>query len=393
MARPRKLRKRTETFLRPLRPRRDALLAALENWNRNQAIRIVAAVMLAWVVGAVGIHLAERGDNPDFNTLGESFFSVWVMLFSGLDNPPKTALGRLFAMVLLGTGVGLAGLFTGTVASVLVEHQLRRRDVSNFEMDDHLVLCNWGPRGLAWIREVHSKIIQQKRPVVIIHDDTEQIVLPDKQDDPAFNDVYIVKGDPTNEVVLRRARVPGAHSVVILCDDRQGEYADGKTILCCIAIRDICRGGREPNVAVECQNPNNRHRLLRAGADEIISSDELGLRLLARSALYHGMTSVYQELLTVGRDANEMYLFPVPSELVGRDFVEIASMFLRHRDDRRSCLLIGLQREDSMILNPYSGEAGPVKEGDQLILLSRVFLTGTQPLPTVPPVQPDGPPE
>jgi Trk K+ transport system NAD-binding subunit len=175
---------------------------------------------------------------------------------------------------------------------------------------------------------------------------------------------------------------------VILSDDRQGEYADGKTILCCIAIRDICRGGQEPNVAVECQNPNNRHRLLRAGADEIISSDELGLRLLARSALYHGMTRVYQELLTVGRDANEMYLYPVPPELIGRDFVEIASMFLRHRDDRRSCLLVGLQRGDSMILNPYSGEAGAVKEGDQLILLSRVFLTGAQPLPTVPPVQP-----
>jgi hypothetical protein len=202
MVRTKKRRPRPSARAVGWRSRREALLALLENWNRHQVLRIVGAMTLAWVVGAVGIHLAERGDNPAFNTLGESFFSVWVMLFSGLDNPPHTTLGRLFAMVLLGTGVGLAGLFTGTVASVLVEHQLRRGDVSNFEMDDHLVLCNWGPRGLAWIREVHSKIIQQKRPVVIIHDDTEQIVLPDKQDDPAFNDVYIVRGDPTNEVVL-----------------------------------------------------------------------------------------------------------------------------------------------------------------------------------------------
>ena len=69
--------------------------------------------------------------------------------------------------------------------------------------------CATGPRaGLDWIREVHSKIIQDKRPVVIIHDDTEEIDLPDTQDDPAFNDVYIVKGDTTNEIVLRRAQVP-----------------------------------------------------------------------------------------------------------------------------------------------------------------------------------------
>ncbi len=370
---------------------RETLLGFLRNWNRNQVIRIIGAMTLAWVVGAIGIHLAERGGNPAFDTWHESLWSVWIMLFSGLDEPPKTAIGRVFAMVLLGTGVGLAGLFTGTVASILVEHQLRRRDVTNFEMEDHLVLCNWGPRGLAWIREVHSKIIQDKRPVVIIHDDTEQIDLPDKQDDAAFNDVYIVRGDPTNDVVLRRARVPRAHSVVILNDERQGTYADGKSILTCIAIREICKGDNQPNIAVECQNAENRHRLLKSGADEIISSDELGLRLLARTAIYHGMTRVYQELLTVGRDANEMYLIAVPEGLVGRDFVEISSMFLRYRDDKRSCLLIGLQRGENMMLNPVGNEAGPLKASDELILLSRVFHNPTQTWPTVPPVEPTPP--
>jgi voltage-gated potassium channel Kch len=366
--------------------RRHSIVTVLSYWNRHQLFRVVGAVLLAWVVGTIGIHLAERGHNPAFDTWSESFFSVWILLFSGLDQPPRTTLGRLFAMVLLGAGVGLAGIFTGTVASILVEYQLRRRDVAHFEMEDHLVLCNWGPRGLAWIREVHSKIIQDKRPIVIIHDNTEEIDLPDQHDDPAFNDVYMIKGDPTNEVVLRRARVPRAHSVVVLADDRQGEHADGKTILVCIAIQNICRGGECPNVAVECRNPNVRHHLLKAGADEIISSDELGLRLLARTALFHGMTRVYQELLTVGRDANEMYLLPIPEELVGRDFVEISSMFLRHRDDRRSCVLVGLQRGETMILNPIGTEAGPLKPNDQLILLSRVFIHEGQTLPTVPPI-------
>src|SRR4051794_39403133 len=366
---------------------RQVIQSFLSRWNRNQVLRIAGAIVIAWVIGAVGIHLAERGGNPAFDTWTESFWSVWVLLFSGLDEPPKTATGRIFAMILLGTGVGLAGLFTGTVASVLVEYQLRRRDVANFEMEDHLVLCNWSPRGQAWIREVHSKIIQDKRPVVIIHDDTEQIDLPDQQDDPAFNDVYMIKGDPTNEVLLRRARVPRAHSVVILADDRQGEHADGKTILTCIAISNICRGAQGPNVAVECRNPNIRHHLLKAGADEIISSDELGLRLLARTAIHHGMTRVYQELLTVGRDANEMYVLPVPEELVGRDFNEVSNMFLRYREDRRACLLIGLQRNEEMILTPIGDEAGPLRPKDEMILLSRVLLHAASPLPVSPPLQ------
>ena len=53
-----------------------------------------------------------------------------VLLFSGLDSPPETVAGRVIAMVLLVLGVGLAGLFTASVASLLIERYLRRRDVS-----------------------------------------------------------------------------------------------------------------------------------------------------------------------------------------------------------------------------------------------------------------------
>jgi len=257
---------------------------------------------------------------------------------------------------------------------------------ANFEMEDHLVLCNWSPRGLGWIREVHSKIIQDKRPVVIIHDDTASIDLPDVQDDPAFHDVYMIKGDPTNEVILRRARVARAHSVVVLADDREGAHADGKSILICIAVRNVCKGASAPNIAVEALNNNLRTHLLKAGADEVISADELGLRLLARTAIYHGITRVYLELLTVGRDANEMFLLPMPEDFVGRDFIEVSGMFLRYREDKRSCLLIGIERNEEMMLNPIGTEASAMRADDQLIVLSRVFISENQPLPTDPPL-------
>jgi voltage-gated potassium channel len=381
---------RTRRVVRYLKSasRRRAIIETLVRWNRHQLARIIGAMFGLWFLGAVGFYLVERRTNPAFRTLIESFWNVWILLFSGLETPPETAAGRILAMILLTAGVGLAGLFTGTIASILVERQLRRKEVTTFEMDDHIVLCNWSPRGLSWIREVHSKIIQDKRPIVIVHDNPEAIDLPDKQDDPAFNDVYIVKGDTTNEIVLRRARVARAYSVVILADDRQGEYADGKSILTCIAIRNICPPDRQPNIAVECRNPGTRLHLLKSGANEIVSSDELGLRLLARAALFHGMTRVYQELLTVRRDANELYHLPAPPELIGRDFVAIAEMFLRNREERRSCLLLGIQRGEEMILNPIGNEAGPIREGDQLILLSRVVLRVDQALPTNPPIGP-----
>ena len=219
-------------------------------------------------------------------------------------------------------GVALAGLFTASVASILIERSLRSREVSNLEMSDHLVLCNWSPRALDWIREVHSGIVTDQRPVVIVHDTPDEVVLPDKQDESAFNDVYIVKGDPANEVILRRAKVAQAHSVVILSDDRENQHADGKTIVCCIAVKNVCVPERQPNIVAECQDPKYRAHMRKAGADEVISAADFGLRLMARASLFHGMTRVYQELLSVRRDANEMYLVPVPAQLVGMDFVQ-----------------------------------------------------------------------
>jgi len=348
------------------------LLAVLSAWNRNQVWKILSAIVVIWVSSATILHFVEGPENSAFGTWSESLWNVWVTLFSGLNNAPATPLGRLVVSAVLVVGVALAGLFTASVASILIERSLRRREVSNLEMSDHLVLCHWSPRGLDWVREVHSGIVTDKRPIVIIHDTPDDVVLPDKQDDPAFNDVYIVKGDPANEVILKRARVAQAHSVVILSDDRQSQHADGKTIVCCIAVKNVCRGDVQPNVVAECQDPKYRSHMRKAGADEVISAADFGLRLMARASLFHGMTRVYQELLSVRRDANEMYLVPVPDTLVGQDFIRAASVFLEDRTSARSCLLIGLYRGELMMLNPIAGEAGALREGDELILLSQM---------------------
>ncbi len=255
-------------------------------------------------------------------------------------------------------------------------------------MEGHLVICHWAPRGLHLIREVHSKLTTIRRPVVIVAEDAGAIDLPDAKGDGAFESVYIVRGDPLNEIILRRARVADAHSVVILADDLEGRHADGKSVVTCIAVRNTCRAAERPNVVVECRNPDFRPHLVKAGADEVISADEMGLRLMARAALFHGMTRLYQELLTVGRDANEMFVVPAPAALIGRDFVEINGLFARHRDGKRSCLLIGIQRGEQMHLNPIDEEAGPLEAGDELIVLCRAAVNISLPLPTDPPIDP-----
>ena len=377
------VKRKLKTYVRLLRgdPWRR-IVKSFASWLRHQLGLLIVVTTACWLLGSVALFLVERGVNPAYETFFDALWNVWLIFFTGLEDAPETFFGRLLSMLLIIVGVALVGLYTAILASMLVERFLRRRQVSEFEMDDHLVLCNWDPRGLDWIREVHSRIVQErKRPVVIIHDKPEEIDLPDKQEDAAFSDVYIVKGDPTNDVVLRRAKVQRAYSVVVLADDREGKHADGKTILTCIAIRGLSKNQEGPNIAVECRSTSNVNNLRRAGADEIISADEMGLRMLARASLFHGMTRVYHELLTVGRDSNELFVIPIPEALIGREFSDLSALFARRRDDRLSCLLVGIQRDDEMILNPIGEEAGPLKADDHLILLSRVYPGANQALP------------
>ena len=47
----------------------------------------------------------------------------------------------------------------------------------------------------------------------------------------------------------------------------------------------------------------------------------------------------------------------------------------------KACLLIGLYRRDKMMLNPVGAEAGPLCEGDELILLSQTLPDLSEPKP------------
>jgi voltage-gated potassium channel len=113
---------------------RDALLRVLKAWNRHQIWKILTAVVVIWIVSGTALHFAERGTTPAFETWPESLWSVWVTLFSGLSDAPKTVVGRLIVSVVLVVGVAIAGLFTASVASILIERSLRRREVTSLEM-------------------------------------------------------------------------------------------------------------------------------------------------------------------------------------------------------------------------------------------------------------------
>ena len=120
-------------------------------------------------------------------------------------------------------------------------------------LKNHIVICNWNEKGLKIIKEAHASIIEDKRPIVIVSETADSIELSAEEDIPEFENVYLVNGDPTNKVILKRANVHQAHSVVILVNQEEREVADSKSILICMAIKSICEENNEPKTYISVE--------------------------------------------------------------------------------------------------------------------------------------------
>ena len=103
----------------------NTLLKVLRAWNRHQVWKILTAIVMIWITSGTALYFAEHGTNPAFATWRESIWNVWVTLFSGLNHAPNSRTGRLVVSAVLVVGVALAGLFTASVASILIERSLK----------------------------------------------------------------------------------------------------------------------------------------------------------------------------------------------------------------------------------------------------------------------------
>ena len=337
-------------------------------------IRLISVIFLIWLIGASLLWVTEGAGNQEFNSLPKSLWNIAIYLFSGLDSGvPETTIGKVIVALILIVSLGIVGIFTATIASMIIEHRIGgKRKMPKYELKNHIVICNWNDKGLPFIKEVHAKIVKHKRPVIIITEQEDTVEFPEHEDVPEFEDIYIIKGDPTNEVILKRANVQHAYTVVVLADSTQGELADAKSILVCMGIKSVCEelGVQKTYMAVEGVSPQNIEHLRRAGANEIISAGDFSTLLLAQSSLVHGLSTVYRNLLTISEETNEIYLVSVPENYVGKKFSDLGADIYSSRDTKNPIILIGVKSDEKIFLNPRPGIFNKFQKNDEAIVIA-----------------------
>lgn len=326
------------------------LLSLVRSENLGRLALVVAVLVL---IGSITLSLIEP--KTDFSD------ALWLTLVTMTtvgygDITPSTLAGRAIGVVLMLAGIGVLGMLSATIASILVAEKLKEdRGMQSFSVSNHFILCGWNHRARNVWAEMRVDERNAETPVVLIAE------LEGKPEDDRH--LHFIRGDVTEET-LQRANLEEASTVVIFGDDRLDSHArDARVVLATLTVETI-----NPNAytIVELSDHRNSRHCQRARADEIIVPNELGSRLISSAARDHGISKVIYEVLSSDQ-GNDLYKIALPQELQGQAFLDVFTEMKRSRE----ATLLAVQKGDQgeVISNPPADLR--VERGDHLILISK----------------------
>jgi voltage-gated potassium channel len=311
----------------------------------------LSVVLLSGVIlgGTVGYTLIEGWDL--FDSLYMTVISVTTV--GSREVRPLSRAGQLFTMVVLTVGVATVLYTFSFFMARLVEGDLherwarRRRARMLDELERHFILCGFGRMGHIIARE----FARQDVPFVVIERDAG------KMQDAIDLGYLAVEADASSETVLRRVRIDRARGfIAAVSTDAENVYA----VLTARLLRpDLFIIGR-------AETDDAKGKLLRAGADRVLSPYQIGGLQLAQTALRPAVVDFVQ--LATSSDNLELNMEQVrigdAATLNGQTLVDA------NLRQRFGVVVVGIQRADgTMEFNPAPDAR--MKAGDCLVVLGR----------------------
>lgn len=253
--------------------------------RRNQALTLSLLALLFVLLGA-GLFCVTQ--NVAFGT--GLYWAITTASTVGYgDVTPHNAAGRVVAAGVMLTAIPLLAaafaILAGAVASIRIRRILSV--AQGFPEPPYSVIYGTHPT----LSRILEELLAAGRSIVVVGD--PQVDLPEK--------VHLVKGDPTEEAVLRRSRPEGAQQALVLGSD------DGDVLVTVVGLRHLA-----PSLEISALASSARvaAALADLGVSQTLASDELLAHTLAKSL----ETPHAGELLLRMFDSEEYQLRELPVE-------------------------------------------------------------------------------
>lgn len=346
-------RKRSGAYTndRRRRPRKASLRYRLSSAAQHPLHRLQLALFVLFLLVAASTlfyHLHEGMGWVD--ALYMSVITVATVGFG--ETAPLSQLGRLFTIGLILFGVGVGAWAAGSAIEVMlgqtywltVERRKMRQRIDN--LSDHFVVCGYGRLGTRIVRDLMARgesfvVIDQK-------EEHEERLLAEG--------IPHVIGDATHDEVLVTAGVARARGLVAALD------SDANNVLTVLTAR-----GFNPKLLVvsRANNDSSESKLRRAGADRVVTPEDIGGHRLALALLRPAVHDLFEQMFSfsvdVAVDVGQITLSP-HSPFAGQT---VARCDLRRM--RNVSILAIRDIQDHFVLNPDSQRV--LAAGETLIVI------------------------
>lgn len=271
------------------------------------------------------------------------------------DIIPVTNLGKLFAVFLIITGVGMAYytfmLFVsmaieGQLANVLGRKSMQRRIAA---LDNHIIVCGAGKVG----SHVIERLQQEKEIFVVI--EKEQTVC----DSLAEQKILVLNGDATlDEVLLEGGLVKAKGVISTLSHDADNVYVT-------LTAKNL---NPQIKVVSRAERAEAEEKLRRAGADTIIFPSVMGGRQMVTAMTKPIIMDLFENVF----DNEEVHLN------LAQITVYSSSSLIGHKlsgsgiKERYQAFVVAIRRKNQFITNPNAEET--IMAEDTLIVMGQRIL-------------------
>lgn len=224
----------------------------------------VISIILLFGYAIFGAYILGKGFSPPIDSLLTAFyFSVVTMATVGYgDIVPKTDDARMFVVSLIILGISVFTASLSTVVLPMMNDRVRhllmggRRKMSR---KNHYILVGTG--GLA--ANVFAELNDRNLPVTLI--------VNRRIEEPPWNTVDQVIGDPADTEVLKEAGILAARALLSLLEN------DGENAFVVLAAR---ASGTEAKTVVSVRDRVNLARIRTVRPDMILAMDVIGAQIL-----------------------------------------------------------------------------------------------------------------
>ncbi|MEC4684147.1 MAG: potassium channel protein [Nitrospirota bacterium] len=233
---------------------------------RKRAFLSLGLVFLVILSGTVGYSIIEGW------TLFDSLYMTVITLstIGYQEVRPLSYTGRAFTIILVFVGVGAVAyginngiriVFEGEIQKAFGRRKLEKRLKS---IKDHFIVCGYGRMGRIICSELKAKGV----PFVVVEKEPPEL--------DADEETVFVYGDATKDEILRHSGIEKARGLIsVLSTDAQNLYVVLSARELNPSLFIVARAGEE----------GSGQKLLRAGADRVVSPYHIGGLRIAQTVL------------------------------------------------------------------------------------------------------------